>query len=168
MKKSIVVSTVTLCVLLAGCTSDQASAQTVANSPPTVANSAKLYLIGKDNQNNPGGKKSCSLDIKESETHMGDTDCKNDEVYFYRLDNVPSATLITLDAEDKCRKDNDRGDWQYTLRTYNSPTTTEYKKISDLKDMEAGDIVSAGVIVERGYHNKGGMGGKLSCVKISP
>lgn len=168
MKKSIAVSTVTLCVLLAGCTSDQPSAPTVANSPPTVANSAKLYLIGKDKEGGPGGKRSCSLDIEEGETFMGETDCKNDEVYYYRLDNVPSATLITLDAEDKCRKNNNRGDWQYTLRTYNSPTTTEWKKISDLKGMEAGDIVSAGVLVERGYHRHGEMDGKLSCVKISP
>ncbi len=115
----------------------------------------------------PGGK-SCSLSITKGDTFMGDTACKNDEVYFYRFDNVPSATLVTLDAENTCRSASNPGDWQFVLRSYINPTTTEWKRVSDLQSLGAGNIVTAGVLFEQGYHRQGAVGGKLSCVRIRP
>jgi len=99
---------------------------------------------------------------------MKDTACKNDEAYYYRFENVPSATLITLDAEDECRFPEDVGDWQFTLRSYMSPTDVPWQKISDLRHKRKGDIVAPGVLYDSGEYNKGSIDGKLSCVKIRP
>jgi len=146
--------------LLSGC-GDAYSATMDANS------TGYIYFTGKNDQDEPGGK-NCSLSIRQGETFMGDTACKNDEVYYYRFENVPSATLITLDAENECRDASNKGDWQFTLRSYINPTTTGWRKVSDLQSLKAGDIVTAGVMYEVGYYHKGGIGGKLSCVKIQP
>jgi len=155
MKKFIALSTVTLYALLTGC------------EPAQAANTALIWFTGKNDLGEPGGKK-CSIPIQAGETFMGDTACKNDEVYYYLFDNVPSATLITLDAENTCRGANDPGDWQFTLRAYINPTITQWRKISDLRGLNPRDIVTAGILYERGYYNKGDIDGKLSCVKIEP
>ncbi|MBA1205384.1 hypothetical protein G7009_27130 [Pseudomonas capeferrum] len=147
-----------LCVLLSGFEAGH-------SATPVIKDSAYIYFTGKNDQDEPGGK-SCSLPIERGDTPMGDTACKNDEVYYYRFDNVPSATLITLDAENECRDASNPGDWQFTLRSYINPTTTGWRKVSDLQSLKSGDIVTAGVMYEQGYYKKGDVAGKLSCVRI--
>nr|WP_314494012.1 hypothetical protein [uncultured Pseudomonas sp.] len=136
-------------------------------APAEPQDTGRIFFTGKNSMDEPGGK-SCSLSITKGDTFMGDTACKNDEVYFYRFDNVPSATLVTLDAENTCRSASNPGDWQFVLRSYINPTTTEWKRVSDLQSLGAGNIVTAGVLFEQGYHRQGAVGGKLSCVRIRP
>ena len=160
MKKITVLVIGGVYALLTGC-------EVARGAPPVVNDTALIYFTGKNDLDEPGGKE-CSIGIQEKETFMGDTACKNDEVYFYRFDNVPSATLVTLDAENKCRTGDNQGDWQFTLRTIKLRTTTGWRKVSDLQSLNRGDIVTAGLMYEDGYYNKGTVGGKLSCVKVRP
>ena len=150
------------CALLLGCGTSHAD-------PAGVLNSARIHFTGKNGQDQPGGN-NCSMDIGtyRKVVKMKDTPCKNDEAYFYRFENVPSATLITLDAEGDCREPDDIGDWQFILRSYMTPTNTEWERISDLRHKSKGDIVAPGVLYDSGKYRKGSIDGKLSCVVISP
>lgn len=121
-----------------------------------------FFAGGKDEPD----KNVCSFAVAGGEYKFNggsNNTCTNDDMYWYRLDNAPSAALITLHAEDDCRIG---GDWYFTLRTYINPTTVGWQKISDLQHLEAGKIVTRGVLVEAGEYNKGSVGGKLSCVTI--
>lgn len=133
-----------------------------------VDNTPIIYFAGeKDGQ--PDGGNTCSITIKAGQYKFAGGDnnnCKNDDMYYYRLDNAPSPALITLHAEDDCRSGSSDNDWNFQLRVYINPTTGTWRKISDLKGLSPGDIVVRGVMFEKGWYNKGSIGGKLSCVTI--
>lgn len=133
-------------------------------SPPSATtNTATIYFAGGKDEPD---KNICSFEVKAGEYKFNggsNNDCTNDDMYWYRLENAPSAALITLHAEDDCRKD---GDWYFTVRTYIDPVTVGWQKISDLEHLKAGDIVTRGLMYETGVYNKGDVGGKISCVTI--
>ncbi|WP_350013142.1 hypothetical protein [Pseudomonas asiatica] len=152
-----------LAVALWGCS---ASGYAASGEAPKVKDTGLIYFAGQKN-GEPDGGNTCSIKI-ESGTHkfVKMDDCVNDDYYYYRLENAPSAALITLYAENDCRDGSDDNDWYFTLRTTMTPVTTTYRKIEDLQSLSAGDIVSRGVMFERGKRRKGDVDGKLSCVII--
>lgn len=150
------------CALLLGCGTSHAE-------PAGVLNSARIHFTGKNGQDEPGGK-NCAVEIGEFTTvvKMKSTPCKNDEAYFYKFENVPSATLITLDSEENCGISSKTRDWRFTLRSYMTPTDTEWKRISDLQYKREGDIIAPGVLYDSGKFRHGSIDGKLSCVVVRP
>ncbi|WP_085618144.1 MULTISPECIES: hypothetical protein [unclassified Pseudomonas] len=152
-----------LAVALWGCSP---SGYAASGETPKVKDTGLIYFAGQKN-GEPDGSNTCSIKI-ESGTHkfVKMDDCKNDDYYYYRFENAPSAALITLYAENDCRDGSDDNDWYFTLRTYVGSLSNKYRKISDVENLSAGDIVSLGVMYEKGKKRKGDVDGKLSCVVI--
>jgi hypothetical protein len=149
-----------LALLAAGAASIHAQEST----PPATTNTARIYFAG--GKGGEPDQNMCSFEVKAGIYKFNggsNNDCTNDDMYWYRIDNAPSAALITLHAEDDCRRG---GDWYFTLRTYINPVTVGWQKISDLQHLKAGDIVTRGLLYEAGAYDKGDVGGKISCVTI--
>lgn len=122
-----------------------------------------------DSVNGPDGDR-CSISIEKSSKKRtfgfkgdSDVDCKNDQMTYYKLNNVPSSTLIGLYSEADCR-DYDKPDWYFILRVYIQPVSTEWKAIPDLLNVGQDRIVARGVLRQDYVHNRGNIKGKLSCV----
>lgn len=147
--------------LLAG---GAASVHAQESTPPATTNTARIYFAG--GSGTEPDQNICSFEVAAGEYKFNggsNNDCTNDDMYWYRLENAPSAALITLHAEDDCRNG---GDWYFTVRTYINPVTVGWQKISDLEHLKAGDIVTRGLMYEAGVYDKGDVGGKISCVTI--
>jgi hypothetical protein len=101
-----------------------------------------------------------------------DYDCTNDRMNYFRFDNAPSATFITLyshsDQSAKTCQEKSGVDygWKYKLKLIKQPTTTIWIKIDDLHSMEAGDIVKAGVVLVEKKEKSGDRIDELSCMKV--
>ena len=153
-----------LVAALSGCSAPVGDSGSKASG---VNDTAVIYFAGRNKEGEPDGKNTCSFKMEKGTYKFVSHDsCKNDDYYYYRFDNAPSATLIGLFAENDCRAGESDNDWNYTLRIYINPTSTEFRKLNDLEGLEAGDIVTRGVMVQRGKYRKGDIGGKLSCVII--
>jgi hypothetical protein len=124
-----------------------------------------LLLAEKDD----GGGNSCKIAITKSITidftDEGETDCKNDELSYYQLDNVQSATRI-LFKNDKCKGSPDHS-WEFLIRTYIQPISTPWLSLADLRGRSEGDYVSRGILLERTNDNDEQIKGKLTCVVIT-
>jgi hypothetical protein len=82
---------------------------------------------------------------------------------YFRLNDVRSATLITLESKD-C---DDSGGWVFVLKTYVDPVTTGLIAIDDLDDKSEGAIVVPGVLMQEKRDDDENTTGKLSCVRIN-
>lgn len=102
-----------------------------------------------DSANGPGGDR-CSIevvrmkgeqtfDFKDDDTN----NCKNDQMTYFKLNNVPSATLIGLYAEANCRTER-TPDWYFILRVYINPMSTGWIAIPDLEHVSKDGIVKGG------------------------
>lgn len=118
-------------------------------------------------QNSDGGGDSCSLTTAEDTYYnMQYHGCKNDQMSYFQLSNVPSATEIQFDSE-KCSGGSHR--WTYRIKTIVHPTTTRWISFAELKGAQVNDIVVKGVrLISR--EDDGGVSptGKLSCVRTKP
>ncbi|WBM31457.1 MULTISPECIES: hypothetical protein [Pseudomonas] len=124
-----------------------------------------------DSANGPGGDR-CSInvevtqyeqifDFKDASTNT----CKNDQMTFFKLNNVPSSAEIGLYSEAKCRETN-TPDWYFKLKTYKDPVSTAWIEIPGLEHVPPSGIVKAGLRRMSYVHNQGKIKGKLSCVSI--
>jgi hypothetical protein len=121
-------------------------------------------------ENSDGSGDSCAVPFVTSTWDFrhddgdGEPNCTNDQMSYFKLDNVSSATNFTLDSE-RCAGEEER--WSYTLNTYIQPVTSRWVAISELVGLVKDDIVVRGVRVVRAY-NTGEVStkGKLSCVRI--
>ncbi|MFK0094923.1 hypothetical protein [Pseudomonas sp. NPDC090592] len=132
--------------------------------PVGTTNTPMIYFAG--GKGGEPDQNTCSFEIKGGQYKFNGGDnnnCTNDDMYWYRLDNAPSAALITFHAEDDCREG---GDWYFRFRTYINPITVGWQKISDLNGPKPGDIVTKGIMFDGGEYNKGAVDGKISCVTI--
>lgn len=136
------------------------------DKPSETKSTAQVFFAGGKNE--PDSGNTCSIVIT-SGTHEYDfpsKGCKNDDMYWYRVENAPSATLITLYSEANCPRSEY---WWFRIRTYIQPTTTGWRKIEDLASTTVGSIITAGIILDdnKYAHDEGPkLGGTLSCVKI--
>jgi len=87
----------------------------------------------------------------------------NDEAYYFKLDGVPSAVLVTFYDDDDC--DDDKS-WHFRVRTLQNPTTLEPMKLREAHDRPNGSIIGPGVKMESKQGDNGHVDGHLSCVKI--
>lgn len=144
-------------------------------SLPAVAEDGQLantpivrFAQKMDGPQQPGGKQ-CSVSVPaagsaEMQKKMSDAGCGNDVVTFFRLENVQSSTVVALSSENSCGG----GDWMFSVRAIKQPTTSIWLDIRDLKNMQEGDIVAAGVAVNSIRYSGGSIEGKLSCTILYP
>ncbi|MDR2307447.1 MAG: hypothetical protein LBE53_09660 [Paucimonas sp.] len=114
-------------------------------------------------------ERSCSLQPKAGENEVyrfGSgktcTSLPNDEAYYFKIDGVPSAVLVTFYDSSNCSS---TGNFIIKVRTMQSPTTTEPIKLSTAHSKPVNEILAPGLRLE----DKAGSGqvdGKLSCVRI--
>lgn len=137
------------------------------DKPSETKNTAQLYLAGGKDE--PDSGNTCSIEITPDGPHeynFSTKGCKDDDMYWYRIDNAPSGTLITLYSEANCPS---KEYWWFRLRTYIQPTTTGWRKIEDLASAPLHSIIVGGLMLDnRKYSSTEGpkLGGKLSCVII--
>ncbi|WP_447810769.1 hypothetical protein [Pseudomonas putida] len=135
------------------------------DKPSGTKGTAQLYLAGGKDEVDSGN--TCSIEIKPDGPHeydFPDEGCKNDDMYWYRIENAPSGTLITMYSEANCPGDKN---WWFTIRTYIQPTTTTWRKIADLGPAPAKSIITGGILLDLKKYKEGSqVGGRLSCVKI--
>lgn len=117
-------------------------------------------------EHSDGGGNTCKGDASRTRdiwlNHENDG-CENDEMSYFKLDNVRSAVLINLESRD-C---DDSGGWVFVLKTYIDPISTEWLSISSLKGEPNGAIISRGVMkVEGRNEDQDDITGKLSCARI--
>ncbi|MEW9679227.1 hypothetical protein [Pseudomonas sp. TE50-2] len=90
------------------------------------------------------------------------TSLKNDDAYYFRIDGVPSGVLITFYDEPYC---SGTGNFVFTVRTTQSPTTTDTIRLSSAHGRPTGSMLAAGLRLES-TEGSGQVDGKLSCVRI--
>jgi hypothetical protein len=89
--------------------------------------------------------------------------CVNDEMSYFRLENVPSASQFELEK----RRCHESGGWVVTLTVFKNPTTTNWISIPSLRQYEPGDIIVAGLrLKEKKEIGDDDLKGELSCVRI--
>ncbi|PBP98899.1 hypothetical protein CCL09_12535 [Pseudomonas congelans] len=159
-----ILNTLTVCMLtaaLAGCSVDN-----LGRSPPVKPKEEVVRSIEfRESKEDTGN--TCSVEIENSDITVNlndeEYDCENDEMRYFRLNDVRSATLITLESKD-C---DDSGGWVFVLKTYVDPVTTGLIAIDDLDDKSEGAIVVPGVLMQEKRDDDENTTGKLSCVRIN-
>ena len=165
----------------------------VATSPELRAPVPVINFYGKKES---GSTLYCSIPIKNYTYHLsswtdsggvtrdrddGGYGCPNDDIYALELSNVPSATRVYLSSESNCNMNeypdvpgNRWADWIIKLKATQKNVSTPindapYLQLNDLISMEENKAVApphAGLLLTRNIHNRGKVGGKLSCVQI--
>ncbi|CAM3141847.1 hypothetical protein BZK31_06515 [Pseudomonas floridensis] len=143
---------------LAGCTFQTPP----ASAPDAVSRSITL----QEKDDNPVSGDACTIEILNDESvylNRNEHDCRNDQMSFYRLTDVRSATYITLKGND-C---DEGGGWWFLLKTMIDPMTTELLSIKNLEVLPVGSMVAPGVRLESKKYADEDTTGKLSCVIIN-
>ncbi|AJA14965.1 hypothetical protein RPPX_16895 [Pseudomonas putida S12] len=133
------------------------------DNPSEAKSTAQVYFAGGKDEVDSGN--TCSIEIEPGgiEYNFPKNGCKNDDMYWYRVENAPSGTLITLYSEEHCPKKS----WWFKIRTYIQPTTTAWRKIADLAPAPEKSIITGGILLDKKEYEAGQqVGGKLSCVYI--
>lgn len=149
--------------LLAGC----ASTPVLGAEKGSVASTGLVRFAQKmDGPQQPGGRQ-CSVAVdaigsRPKQTKMSDAGCGNDVATFFKLEDVPSSTIVGLSSEKKCWG----GDWWFSVRAAKHPTSSIWIDIRDLRNKKQGDIVAPGVVVWQSDYSNGNIEGKLSCAVL--
>ncbi|MEJ5906401.1 hypothetical protein V7V80_17080 [Pseudomonas kermanshahensis] len=148
-KWSVALCTVT--VLAFGCA--------YAETTPQSSNTVKISFAN-DKDQNPG--KSCTKEFSWStkkQIHLKDMACGNDQVYYFKVENFPSAALLWLADDPDCGSG---GNFFFIVKGTKHPLGTEWMKIEKLDESDVGDQVKPGLRLERKVV-RGKIDGKLSC-----
>ncbi|MBA1231635.1 hypothetical protein G7013_18480 [Pseudomonas viridiflava] len=149
------------CVLIATLAGFGVDRLASASSDVDPARSIEL----RENQDEGGN--SCTIAIETSSITVNlneeEYNCENDEMRYFRLNNVRSATEIILESRD-C---DDSGGWVLGMKTYIDPVTTGLISIEGLKGRPMHEIVAPGVWMIRPYDGDENTPGKLSCLRIN-
>ncbi|MGN8276985.1 hypothetical protein [Pseudomonas sp. SMN5] len=134
-------------------------------SSPMQADMPKGYI--RFSEKPDGGGDGCTLPTNVTTYYnMQYHGCKNDQMTYIQLDNVPSATQIRFDSE-KCDTDTDR--WYFKIKTIVHPTTTRWIDLHEFASAAEGSIVVKGVVLlEKKTNTSEPIKGKLSCVRTWP
>jgi hypothetical protein len=137
-------------------------------SAPGWAQEAQEYDEGfiRFSQNADGGGAYCSIPYKDVDQDFVDEKpevCVNDEMSYFRLENVPSASQFELEK----RRCNEQGGWVLTFSVYKNPTTTGWISIPGINQYQNGEIIVAGLrLKEKKEIHGDDLKGELSCVRI--
>ncbi|GAB7529486.1 hypothetical protein PS3A_18950 [Pseudomonas sp. 3A(2025)] len=157
-------------VLLGGCAGplradDSAPGVKTADPGGTVT----LYTA----QDNGVWPYNCSFPFTTRTVVLNDNDsdtfgCMNDQIYGFKLTNVPSASRITFYDSGNCDDNNDIESFIIKLMTYINPTTMlEPYNLKTAHQKEPGDILVAGVrMMWKKGPNSDNVNGELTCVRM--
>ncbi|WP_110973458.1 hypothetical protein [Pseudomonas huaxiensis] len=115
----------------------------------------------------PGGL-SCSIELETGENNFQDMEtCENDAIYFFKLLNAPSATVISFHDTPDCNDKSDQNFYFFLKTVKNNLSFDSPLKLDIAAATPVGTVVagSGGVRMENKMI-KGQIDGKLSCVKI--
>ncbi|MCP1457447.1 MULTISPECIES: hypothetical protein [Pseudomonas] len=123
--------------------------------------------VVKFSEREGGTGDSCSLPTdKDGYYDMQYYGCKNDQMTYFQLDNVPSATTIRFESE---RCDGSTQEWNFEIKTIIHPITTRWVNLEELKSIPEGSVAVRGVVlVKKKTNTSVPIKGKLSCVRTKP
>ncbi|WP_412765482.1 hypothetical protein [Pseudomonas sp. NGC7] len=87
--------------------------------------------------------------------------CGNDVATYFKFENVPSSTVVTLISERSCAYS---GDWWFDVRAIKHPTSSLWFDIRELKG-RLNTVVAPG-LMRLGGKDHDHIEGKLSCAVI--
>ena len=98
-------------------------------------------------------------------TNESTNDCPNDNIYYFRLHNVPSAATILMTDDANCGRDQENFD--FLFKTIKFQTTTDFVSISNAITFDDKAVIAPGLRLEKKRYKDGAqIDGKLSCVQI--
>lgn len=102
--------------------------------------------------------------------YLGDSACKNDQVYRISVDRGKIGDVIIVGADNpkgssSCPTD----DWTFQLEVVDEkPWGEEYVVLSDLKSVKNGTKIGSLLKMKSNKYDHGSIGGKLSCAQTIP
>ncbi|WP_153784832.1 hypothetical protein [Pseudomonas sp. EMN2] len=96
--------------------------------------------------------------------YLKNTNCKNDQVRYFRFVNVPSPTTVAFQNDDDC----DGTSWELRVEAIKHPITSYWKSLQDIRTTATGGLVTIGVRKVHDNENPDQIPGKLSCMQIWP
>ncbi|WP_175651647.1 hypothetical protein [Pseudomonas sp. Marseille-P9899] len=144
----------------------------IAAALPALADTRSngtLELYKKGQQDGVPGNLSCSIDLVTGEHNFHESEnCENDEIYFFKLLNAPSATTISFHDSPDCNEKNDQNFYLYfkTVKhnfSFETPLSLTITAATAVGRIVAG---SGGLLRMEKKMTTGQIDGKLSCVTI--
>lgn len=140
----------------------------IAGALPGIASAQGVLEIYKNGPGDLPGNLMCSLALETGEYDFTDMDkCDNDEAYFFKLIDAPSATVISFHDTPDCNEKNNQEFYFYLKTVKHNLTFDKPLELDVVAATAVGSVVkeSGGVRMEKKYVN-GKIDGKLSCVTI--
>lgn len=110
----------------------------------------------------------CALNLKEGyhSYRMRDLNCKNDQVYYFNLTNVPAGMMIVFCGGSVCntRTDNNFAHWRYWIRVIKNSGSMGAFALSNFKEMAEGTVSDGTIKLVEGVDD-GQVHGKLSHIR---
>lgn len=157
-------------ILLGGC-AGPVSADDSAPGVNTAEQQGTLTLYLKEDQGSD--PVDCSIPFSTRTVVLNDNNsdtfgCTNDQVYSFKLNNVPSASRITFYDSGSCQDEGDDESFIVKVRTYINPTTTpNVLNLKSIHQRQPGEILAPGVMMmwKKGP-NSDNVNGELTCVRM--
>lgn len=90
-------------------------------------------------------------------------DCRNNELYSFKLNNVPSAATIIVADAGGCGKDEN---FYFKFKTIKYEVSTDYIRLDNIPSFEEGAVVAPGLRLIEMHAPGATIGGKWSCLEI--
>ena len=137
------------------------------SAQPGASTTGTMYMFNKEESD--GWPEDCNFEFKNSTIKFmeGDNSCTSDENYGFKIQNAPSAAIVTFTDDSQCRWD--EGNWAFKLKTVNQPThQEEVVPLTKTWSTPIGGIVAPGLMMidKVNRDETPQIEGKLTCVKI--
>lgn len=108
--------------------------------------------------------KDCEFTFTTGKHRLGEGNkCRNDELYSFKLLNVPSAATIILSDAGDCGKDEN---FHFRLKTIKYEVTTVLVRLAEISSFEEGAVITPGLRLIEKHGTGGTVGGKWTCLEI--
>ncbi|WP_109513593.1 hypothetical protein [Pseudomonas ovata] len=155
-------------LVLGGCKSPVYGAESGEATRPVSRETPVGQVIIYDKQQDNGEfKENCRFNFKTERVDFqdGDHNCTNDNAYFFKLENVPSASHVSFFDDPDC--DVDEGNFDFNVKTIRNPTTMQHPySLKTAHGQEVGTILDPGGVRLFSKHGDEQVEGKLSCVRM--
>ncbi|MGE8398778.1 MAG: hypothetical protein ACN6NZ_02480 [Burkholderiales bacterium] len=138
-------------------------AESQASTPNMAVGKLHLYK-----RNSDSACASLNIEYRKEAAYMGNYNCGNDQVYSFKVSNASKGNTIKL-GSDRPVKESDysycpENDWRFVLEVTDDAVDTSKISISDLRNIENGQMVATGLKMQKKHYRSGIIAGKLSCV----
>ncbi|MBD8495638.1 hypothetical protein [Pseudomonas syringae] len=161
-------ATIVASLVLGGCKSPVYDAESGEATRPVSSQTAVGQVIIYDKQQDNGEfKENCRFNFKDENVNFqkDDYDCSNDEAYFFKLENVPSASYVSFFDDPDC--DVGDGNFDFKVKTIRNPTTMQHPySLKTAHGQAEGTILDPGGVRLDSKNGNEQVEGKLSCVKM--